>query len=121
MNILPDPWWPTALLATILLVDAALSLRPPRFISDCLSGVGFPREWWWTLIAVKALAAAGLLAGIWVPGVAAAAHVGVIGYFLCAAAAHARSRFFGAAFWVNCLGMLALAVAAPAIAFAHLF
>jgi hypothetical protein len=94
----------------VLLGDAALSLRPPAFIRDCLDGVGFPREWWWTLIVIKVLAAAGLVAGLWVPGLALAATTGVIAYFLCAAVAHLRARFLGQAFWLNCLGMLVLAI-----------
>ncbi|GAA1487490.1 DoxX family protein [Brachybacterium sacelli] len=107
----PVPWWPLALLALALAVDAALSLRPPAFIRDCLDGVGFPRQWWWVLIVVKTLAVVGLVVGIWLPGVAVAATVGVVAYFGCAVVAHLRARFFGSAFWVNCLGMLALSLA----------
>ncbi|WP_114855443.1 DoxX family protein [Brachybacterium sp. YJGR34] len=109
--LLPELWWPTILLAAVLVGDAALSLRPPGFIRDCLDGVRFPREWWWTLIVIKLVAAAGLVVGLWVPGIAAAATTGVVAYFVCAAAAHLRARFLGVSFWVNCLGMLALSVA----------
>ena len=111
MTLLPDVWWPTALLALVLLVDAALSIRPPKFIEDCLNNVNFPREWWWILVVIKTLAVVGLIAGIWMPGVAFAANVGVIVYFCSAAAAHLRARNTGQAFWVNCLGMLALSIA----------
>ena len=111
MTLLPDAWWPTALLALVLFVDAAMSIRPPRFIRDCLAGVNFPREWWWTLIVIKTLAVVGLIAGIWMPGVAFAANVAVIVYFCSAAAAHIRARNTGQAFWINCLGMLALSIA----------
>ncbi|WP_424463829.1 DoxX family protein [Pseudoclavibacter helvolus] len=110
MTFLPDPWWPTVLLAGLLAGDAAMSITPPKFIRDCLDGVRFPRDWWWTLIVIKATAALGLIAGLWLPGVAFAANVGVIAYFVCAAAAHVRARFLGRAFWLNCLGMLAVAV-----------
>ncbi|WP_053383977.1 DoxX family protein [Leucobacter celer] len=112
MILLPDPWWPQALLAAIVLGDALISLRPPAFIRDCLDGVGFPRDWWWTLIVIKLFAAAGLICGIWLPGVGFAANVGVVGYFVCAAASHVRARFLGTAFWINCLGMLVLAAGA---------
>lgn len=117
MILVPDPWWPQAVLAAVLLGDALLSMRPPAFIRDCLNGVGFPREWWWTLIMIKLLATAGLVAGIWIPGVAFSANLGVIVYFICAVAAHLRAGFLGSAFWLNCLGMLALAVAALALSY----
>lgn len=117
MTLLPDAWWPSALLALVLLGDAAMSVFPPKFIRDCLDGVSFPREWWWTLIVIKALAALGLVVGIWTPGVALAANTGVIAYFLCAAAAHIRARFTGQAFWLNCMGMLALSVAVLVLSF----
>lgn len=112
MLLIPEPWWPQAVLALILFGDAVLSVRPPKFIRDCLDGVRLPREWWWVLIVVKVLAVAGLVAGHWLPGVGFAANLGVVAYFGCAVVAHVRSRFFGQAFWLNCLGMLALAVAA---------
>lgn len=118
MPLIPDPWWVPAILALVLLGDAVMSLRPPAFIRDCLDGVGFPRDWWWTLIVVKLLAAAGLIAGIWIPGLALAATIGVIAYFVSAAAAHIRARFLGQAFWLNCLGMLVLSMAVLVIAFA---
>lgn len=111
MLLTPDQWWPPAVLALVLLSDAAISVRPPKFIRDCLDGVGFPREWWWTLIVIKTLAVIGLIMGIWVPGVAFAANIGVITYFACAAVAHIRARFIGSAFWLNCLGFLALSIA----------
>lgn len=117
MPLTPDLWWPPAILALVLFGDAVMSLRPPGFIRDCLDGVRFPREWWWTLIVIKVLAALGLIAGIWLPGVAFAANVGVIVYFICAAAAHIRARFMGQAFWLNCLGMLALSVAVLLLSF----
>lgn len=118
LSLLPQPVWPVVVLAAVLLGDAVLSLRPPKFIRDCLDGVGFPREWWWVLIVVKLLATAGLVIGIWLPGVGLAANAGVVGYFVCAAAAHIRARFTGAAFWINCLGMLVLSSAVLGLSFA---
>lgn len=100
----------TYVLALVLAGDALLSLRPPAFISRCLSGVNFPRDWWWALIGIKALAALGLVVGALRhdPSVAATASLGVLGYFLFAIAAHIRARFLGSEFWLNCLGMTAL-------------
>lgn len=117
MDLAPDPWWPLAALAVVLLADAALSVRPPEFIQKCLTGVGFPRDWWWALVVVKVLAAMGLFVGIYVEGVGIAATIGVIVYFLCAAYAHVRTRFLGSEFWVNCLGMLALASSVLLVSF----
>lgn len=107
----PDPWWPTALLAVGLFSDAVLSVRPPAFIRQCLEGVGFPRDWWWTLVVIKLLAAAGLVAGLRYAGVGLATNVAVIAYFVCASYAHYRARFLKQEFWLNCLGMLALSTA----------
>ncbi|MDO5701148.1 MAG: DoxX family protein [Bowdeniella nasicola] len=111
MTTPPSLWWPPALLAAVLLADALLSQRPPAFISSCLHSVGFPREWWWVLIWAKLLATAGLIVGLWVPGIALASATGVVAYFVAASYAHVRARALGPAFWVNCLGMLALSVA----------
>ncbi|MEU7020655.1 DoxX family protein [Streptomyces sp. NPDC046203] len=107
----PHHWWLTALLALVLFGDAVMSFRPPVFIQRCLDGVRLPRDWWWALIAVKLLAAAGLVVGLRFPGVAFATNIAVIGYFLCAAYAHLRARFLKQEFWLNCLGMLAFSVA----------
>ena len=81
MILQPCAPWLILTLAVVLLGDALLMLRPPAFIVTCLTGVGFPREWWWALIVIKILAAAGLVVGLRVPGVAAA-EAPVLGPFL---------------------------------------
>ena len=111
MTLIPDPWWLTAILAAALFFDAAASIRPPKFIRDCLDGLHFPRDWWWALIVIKFLAVAGLIGGIWIPGIAFAANIGVVVYFICAAASHIKAKFMKQSFWLNCLGMLALSLA----------
>lgn len=117
MSLLPEPWWLVVPLTAALLFDAFASIRPPAFIRECLDGVHFPREWWWTLIVVKTLAVAGLVAGIWIPGIGLAANAGVVAYFVCASVAHIRARYLVQSFWLNCLGMLVLSVATLALAF----
>lgn len=112
MTLLPDPWWTSAGLAAVLFLDALVSIRPPKFIQQCLDGVGYPRDWWWSLIAIKLAAASGLIIGIWVPGFGLATNAAVISYFLAAAYAHVRAQFLKQEFWVNCLGMLLFAVLA---------
>lgn len=111
MNLLPEPWWLDVALAAALAADVGMSIMPPKFIRDCLDGVRFPRQWWWTLIVIKSLAIAGLLVGLAVPGIGLAATVGVVVYFSSAVVAHVRARFLGTELWVNCLGFLALALA----------
>lgn len=107
----PDPVWPVIVLAVFVGSDALMSIRPPKFIVDCLNGVGFPLEWGWALVWVKTVAVAGLIVGIWQPGVGVAAVAGIIAYFVAASVAHLRSGFMNSTFWVNCLGMLALSIA----------
>lgn len=117
MSLIPEPWWPVALLAIVLTGDIAMSILPMKFIRDCLEGVNFPREWWWTLLVIKSLTVVGLVAGIWIPGIALAATIGVIVYFTCASYAHIHERFTGQEFWLNCLGMLALSIIVLGLSF----
>ncbi|WP_181273895.1 DoxX family protein [Brevibacterium oceani] len=117
MTLLPDPIWPVIVLAVTVFGDGLLTFRPPRAIAACLDGVGFPRDWWWVIAVVKFLSAAGLVAGIWVPGVGAAASAGLVAYFACAAAAHLLARYVGRDFWLNCLGMLIVCLAVFVICF----
>ncbi|GAA4641907.1 DoxX family protein [Gordonia humi] len=107
----PDPVWPVIVLAVIVGGDALMSIRPPRFIRDCYAGVRFPLDWGWVLVYIKLLATAGLIVGIWQPGVGVSATAGVVAYFVAASIAHIRATFVGSTFWINCLGMLVLSLA----------
>ena len=89
----------TLFLAVVLLADVAMSIRPMAFIRACLSGVNLPENFWWVLLVIKTLAAAGLIADHWL---ADAGYAGVV--------AHIRAHFLGREFWLNCLGMLALSL-----------
>ncbi|KQB84646.1 DoxX family protein [Corynebacterium oculi] len=113
----------TYVLAAVLAGDALLSLKPPAFISRCLSGVNFPRDWWWALIGIKTLAALGLVVGALrqAPGIAATVSCGVLGYFLFAIVAHIRANFLRSEFWLNCLSMTALSAVVAAVNIGQVF
>lgn len=42
MILLPSWWVPPAQFAAVFIVDVTLSIKPVRFIRDCLHGVRFP-------------------------------------------------------------------------------
>lgn len=107
----PSSAWPTILLAAILFGDALISVVPVKLVRDCYRGVGFPADWGWALVYIKLLAVAGLLVGLWQPGVGVAATAGVVAYFVAASIAHVKAGFRSSTFWVNCLGMLVFSVA----------
>ncbi|WP_262852652.1 DoxX family protein [Mumia quercus] len=111
MNALPDPVWPVVVLAVISAVDAVLCIGPVAFVRACLTDVRFPARYWWVLTPVKLAAAAGLVAGIWIPYLGAVTTVALIAYFLVALTMHARARDFGRNMLVNATGMLVLCVA----------
>ncbi|MEU2246699.1 DoxX family protein [Streptomyces sp. NPDC019224] len=111
LSELPSPVWPVVVLLVIQAGDAAMMLRPPGFIVDCLEGVRLPREWWWVLTTAKAASVVGLVVGFRVPGVAMTTTAAIVVYFLAAAVAHIRARALNTTFWVNCLGMLAVSLA----------
>lgn len=110
MRDLPDPVWPVVLLALVQLGDGVLCLRPVRFVRECFEGVGFPREWWWVTPPVKFAAAAGLVAGVWVPWLGVVAVWALVLYFLVAILTHVRARDFGRNLFLNAAGMLVICV-----------
>lgn len=111
MSVLPDPVWPVLLLAVISAVDGILCIRPAPFIAGCYENVGWPKSLWWLMPPIKFAAAAGLVVGVWVPGLAAVTTACLILYFVVAIAMHVRARDFGRNLFVNATGMLGLCVA----------
>lgn len=61
---------------------------------DNLADYGVPRSWWAWLGSAKALGAAGLLIGLWMPAVGVAAAAGLVLYFLGAVVTVLRSRAY---------------------------
>jgi hypothetical protein len=108
MAAFPDPAWPVVLLALVSLGDGLLCLRPARFIAECFENVGWPRRWWWVMPPIKFAAAAGLVAGLWVPYLGAVTSAALVVYFLLAVSAHLRARDLGRNLFLNATGMLVL-------------
>jgi hypothetical protein len=82
----------SALLAALLLVSARGKLARDQRQLKTMALVGFPENRLWLLASAEAAGAVGLVVGLfwWPLGIAAA--VGVIAYFIGAAAAHLRVR-----------------------------
>ncbi|WP_163544351.1 DoxX family protein [Occultella kanbiaonis] len=114
---LPDPFWPVVLLALIQVVDGVLCIRPVTFIAECFDAVNFPRGYWWVTPPIKFAAAAGLIAGIWIPFLGALTSGALILYFVLAISAHIRARDFGRNLFVNATGMFVICVATGLFSF----
>ncbi len=117
MTLLPDPVWPVIVLAAISLGDGLLCIKPVAFIAQCFEDVHWPRKYWRLMPVIKFAAAAGLAAGIWIPGLAALTTACLVLYFLVAIALHVRGRDFGRNLFVNALGMLAICIATGVFCF----
>lgn len=117
MEVQPDPVWPVLVLALIQLVDGVLCVKPVAFIRECLEDVRFPRRWWWVTPPVKFAAAAGLVAGIWVPGLGLVTSLALVAYFVVAIGMHVRARDFGRNLFLNAIGMLAICIAVAVFSF----
>lgn len=111
MTLLPNPVWPVILLAAISLVDGILCVKPVEFIAQCFTDVRWPRRYWWLIPPIKFAAVAGLIAGIWIPGLGMLTTVCLIIYFVVAICMHIRARDFGRNLFVNAIGMLLICVA----------
>lgn len=115
--LLPDPAWPVIVLAVISAIDGVLCIKPVAFIAQCFEDVGWPRRHWWMMPPIKFAAAAGLVAGIWVPVLGFVTTVCLVAYFVVAIAMHIRARDFGRNLFVNATGMLLICVATLVFSF----
>jgi len=106
MNSLPHPVWPVVVLAIIQFGDGLMCLKPAAFIADCFERVNWPRRYWWLMPPIKFAATAGLIAGIWLPYLAAVTSVALVVYFICAVAAHLIARDFSRYLFLNASSML---------------
>ena len=94
-HVIPDPVWPTLVLAAVQLADAVFCAIPTGFVTRCLDDVGLPLRFRPFLPALKFGAAAGLVAGLWIDYLGAVTAAGLILYFILAVAAHIRVRDIG--------------------------
>lgn len=111
MSPFPDPIWPVVVLAVISAGDAVLCIKPAAFIAQCFDDVGWPHRLRWIMVALKLAAAAGLVAGIWIPYLGAVTAVALVAYFVAAISAHLRARDLGRTLFVNATGMLLICLA----------
>jgi DoxX-like family len=109
--LLPDPRWPVVVLAIVSAADGIVCIKPAAFIAQCFRDVRWPRRWWWIMPPIKFAAAAGLIAGIWVPGLGLLTTLALVAYFVIAVGMHIRARDLGRNLFVNATGMLLLCVA----------
>jgi hypothetical protein len=105
---LPDPIWPVVVLAVISFVDGILCIRPIAFIARCFESMGWPRRLWWMMPPIKLAAAAGLLAGIWLPALGLITCSALVLYFVTAITMHLRAHDFGRNLFLNATGMLVI-------------
>ncbi|WP_238016583.1 DoxX family protein [Dactylosporangium sp. AC04546] len=106
----------TAVFALFSGAGALLRLRP---ILPGMARAGVPESWLVFPIGVLKLAGgAGLLAGLWLPGVGTAAAFGLVLYFTCAVYTHLRAADFSAQFYLAC-AFLALCAATLAVGVQH--
>lgn len=117
MLAFPDPIWPVVALALITAADGLMCIKPVGFIAACFEGVGWPRRLWWLMPVIKFAAAAGLVAGVWIPYLGVVTSSALVAYFLVALGAHVRARDFGRNLFVNAVGMLLVCVAVTLFSF----
>ncbi|MGW0122273.1 DoxX family protein [Streptomyces sp. NPDC003327] len=85
------------LLAFALSASAFLTFTRNPQITESMTKLGVPSSWLPWLAAAKAAGAIGLLAGLAVPAIGAAAAVGVVLYFLGALVSHLRAKDYAVA------------------------
>lgn len=87
-----DPVWPAIALAVATAADGVACLGPIPYIRRALDKVGCPPVVRKALPWIKFAAAAGLIAGLWIPGLGLLTCVCLAAYFLIAIGMHLRVR-----------------------------
>ncbi|MDA2811402.1 DoxX family protein [Nocardiopsis sp. RSe5-2] len=82
----------TLLAAAMVGFSAVVLYRGVDWIAHSMEIYGVPRSWWPWLSAAKAAGALGLLVGLFVPAIGAAAGIGLVLYFIGAEITVLRAR-----------------------------
>jgi hypothetical protein len=79
-------------LSLALVISGAAKLaKQPRLVDGLVGQLGVPLPWFPALASAELAGAAGLIIGLWVPGLGIAAAIGVVLYFIGAITAHLRA------------------------------
>ena len=87
---------------------AAVDFRRPQWVLDNITKWGGRRSWLFTLGALKAAGAVGLLVGIGVPLVGVAAAIGLVLFFVGAIAVVIRAQWYAHLAWPSTYLLLAV-------------
>ena len=105
----------TVLTAAANTYAATVDFTRPEWLLGNMAKARVPQSWLFSLGAVKAAGALGLLVGIGVPLLGLAASIGLVLFFIGAIITHFRARYWNiappAAFLLLALGSLVLRVA----------
>jgi hypothetical protein len=82
----------TVLAATANLAAAVIDFMRPRWLLANMASARVPRSWLFSLGALKAAGAVGLLLGFAAPAIGVAAAIGLVAYFVGAVAALVRAH-----------------------------
>jgi DoxX-like family len=88
---------------------ATVDFRRPQWVLDNITKWGGRHSWLFTLGALKAAGAVGLLAGISVPPIGVAAAIGLVLFFVGAIAVVVRARWYSHLRWPVTYLLLAVA------------
>ena len=99
----------TILTAAANTYAAIVDFRRPQWVLDTMTKWGGSHSWLFTLGALKAAGALGLLAGIGLPPIGVVAAIGLVLFFICAIAVVIRARWSSHLPWPATYLLLAMA------------
>jgi len=80
--------------AAMAAFSAGLTYFHAKWVEGLLVEYGVPRSWWFWLGTAKAMGAAGLLVGLFVPIIGVLAGIGLVLYFAGAVITQVRARWY---------------------------